>query len=169
MSDPFTYKPSRATLRRHRLVLLVLAAPFVGIGIVFWLLLPGGVAAPAYSTLAFRHNAVLRPDYWPTKTVTIRGYLSPVRCTTSTCERMVLTGVPEGARVLEPDALPADAVLIAAQPESGWHRALRRLLPSAMAPPLISASHPGRWTSLTGALRAGYSGTGPPIFVPIAL
>jgi hypothetical protein len=169
MSQPFTEQPSKVTVRRHRLVLLALALPFIGIGIVLWLLLPGGAAAPAYSAIEYRHNAVLRPGYWTTKAVTVRGYLSPVRCVSTPCERMVFTDVAEGIRVFTSDALPPDAVLVAAQPESSWHRALRRLLPSALAPPLTSVDHPGRWTSLTGTLRVGYSGIGPQVFVPISL
>jgi hypothetical protein len=160
---------AKTTVLRHRLVLLALAIPFIGIGIVLWLLLPGGSAAPAYSTITFRHNAALQPNYWPTKTVTVRGYLSPVRCTEPDCEPMVLTGISAGTATLDGNALPPNAVLVAPQQESGWHGALRRLVPSFLKSPLTAVGRPGQWTSVTGTLRPGYDGVGAPILVPVAL
>ncbi len=154
---------------RHRLVLLALAIPFIGIGIVLWLLLPGGSAAPAFSTLAFRHNAALKPEYWPTRSVTVRGYLSPVHCDGPGCEPMALTGESAGAKTWDGHMLPLDAVLVAPQQESGWHHALRRLVPSLMKSPMTAADPQARWTSVTGTLRPGYDGVGPPILVPVAL
>jgi hypothetical protein len=161
--------PSRTTVLRHRLVLLALAIPFIGIGVVLWLLLPGGAAAPAYSTTVFRHNAVLKPDYWPSRNVTVRGYLEPVRCVIAGCEPMALVSVPIRTMSLSGNALPQDAVLVAPQTESGWHGALRRLVPSLLKAPMTKVNRPGVWTSVTGTLRPGYSGVGAPILVPVAL
>jgi hypothetical protein len=169
MDEMDSSSPSKTTVLRHRLVLGALTIPFIGIGIVLWLLLPGGTAAPGYSTVIFRHNAALKPGYWPTKTVTVRGYLSPVRCAGPGCEPMVLTGLSAGTKTLALDALPQDAVLVAPQQESGWHGSLRHLLPSLLKSPLTAVATPGRWTSVTGSLRPGYDGVGAPILVPVAL
>ncbi len=157
------------SVRRQRLVLVALFAPFLGIGIVLWLLLPGVVASPSYSTVDFRHETALRPTYWSSHTASVGGYLSPLRCDASPCEPMVLTGADLAGQILNQDNLPPDAILVGIQPESGWHTALRRLLPRFLAAPLTAATSPGRWMKVTGSIANGYSGHGPPTLIPIAL
>ncbi len=127
---------------------LALAIPFIGIGVVFWLLLPGGTAAPAFSTAVFRHNAALKPDYWPTRNVTVRGYLLKVDCTKPDCEPMALVSASIGPVTLKgndtstgrgsDDRAPAH--------ESGWHgEALRADACSRRCSPLMThdISRPG--------------------------
>lgn len=169
MSVPTVTRPLPGSVRRQRLVLLALFAPFVGIGVVLWLLLPGGTAATSYATSEFRHEATLRPDYWTNHTATVRGYLARVRCPHGICEPMVLTAQPQPGNTVTSGAWPPDAVLVAPQAEAGWHRTLRHALPSLLASPLTATTSPGRWISVTGSLRAGYDGIGPPVLVPISL
>jgi len=169
MTTPHASRPPVGSVRRQRLVLLALFAPFVGIGLVLWLLLPGGAAAPSYSTIDFRHETALRPDYWTNHTAAVRGYLYPLRCQAPPCEPMVLTGRPVESRDLTIDALPPDSILVAPQPESAWHADLRRLLPRWLASPLTAPVPPGRWTTVTGSIAGGYRGSGPPTLIPVAL
>ncbi|HEY8284606.1 MAG TPA: hypothetical protein VIJ28_09490 [Chloroflexota bacterium] len=169
MSVPHDSRPAAGSVRRQRLVLLALFAPFVGIGLVLWLLLPGGAAAPSYSTINFRHETALRPDYWSSHTAAVRGYLYLLRCEAAPCEPMVLTGRPVAPRQLTIATLPPDSVLVATQPESAWHKDLRHLLPRFLAIPLRAPASPGGWITVTGSIATGYRGSGPPTLIPIAL
>lgn len=169
MSAPNPLRPPVGSVRRQRLVLLALFAPFVGIGLVLWLLLPGGAAAPSYSTIDFRHETSLRPEYWTSHTAAIRGYLYPLRCQGPSCEPMVLTGRPAGIGSLTLNTLPSDSILVAPQPESAWHADLRHLLPGWLASPITTAPSSGKWTTVTGSIASGYRGSGPPTLIPVAL
>jgi len=169
MNAPNPPRSNVGSVRRQRLVLLALFAPFVGIGIVLWLLLPGGAASPSYSTATFRHETTLRPDYWTGHTATVGGYLSPVHCDAGPCAPMVLTDTFRAGQILNMGDLPPDAILVAVQPESGWHKDLRGLLPRFLASPLTAAKLPGTWTKVTGSIAGGYHGQGPPTLIPIAL
>ncbi|HVC80803.1 MAG TPA: hypothetical protein VNL35_09945 [Chloroflexota bacterium] len=169
MSAPNPLRPAVGSVRRQRLVLLALFAPFVGIGLVLWLLLPGGAAAPSYSTIDFRHETALRPDYWTNHTAAIHGYLYPLRCQAPPCEPMVLTGRSVASGVLTLNTLPLDSILVGPQPESAWHADLRHLLPGWLASPLTTPPSPGKWTTVTGSIAGGYRGSGPPALIPVAL
>ena len=169
MSAPNPLRPPVGSVRRQRLVLLALFAPFVGIGLVLWLLLPGGAAAPSYSPIDFRRETALRPNYWNNHTAAIRGYLYPLRCQAPPCEPMVLTGRQVASRTLTLNTLPSDSILVAPQPESAWHGDLRHLLPGWLASPLSTPQSPGKWTTVTGSIAGGYRGSGPPTLIPVAL
>ena len=121
----------------HRLVLLGLLAPIVALGVVFWLLLPGGVASASFSPGQFSRAAQLDPQTWAHREVSLRGYLA-VWCRDSLgflpqharCGWLLLDSAVAGS-VSTP---PPGAIYLLPQGESGWHQLLRRIFPGLVEP-----------------------------------
>ena len=147
-----------------RLVLLGLLAPIIGLGLILWFFLPGGVAGVTYTPSAYTQQVQLKPLAWQQRTVTVRGYLG-WSCATpaTTCPRTLWlndTPLPPGAR---PTRIPAGVVLVWPQAESGWHAALRSILPG-LTMPFPNGDTWGQRVSITGSLA---SAPGPSM--PVAL
>ena len=122
----------------QRLVLLGLLAPIVALGVVFWLLLPGGAASASFSPGQFSRAAQLDPQTWAHREVSLRGYLAswcsdthgyPAR--SSCCGGWLLLDSPVAGVVSTP---PSGTIYVLPQAESGWHRLLRRIFPGLTEP-----------------------------------
>lgn len=154
-------------MRLHRLVLLALAAPILGVAAVLWFLLPGSVAGLAYSPAQFDREAVLRPLYWSEHDVTLRGYARQPACSRSPCPVSVVLGDdPAEAKDKSEAANPTQDVVLLPQRESGWHSLLRHAVPQLMAAPVGPAASSGRRITVTGRLVAGYSPGQVPVIQP---
>ena len=147
-------RPARPVLVQ-RLVLLGLLAPIVALGVVFWLLLPGGAASASFSPGEFSRAAQLEPQTWAHRDVSLRGYLAPWCSDThgypardSRCGGWLLLDSPAVGVV---DTPPSGAVHVLSQGESGWHRLLRRVFPG-LTEPFPAGRHPGERITITGTL-----------------
>jgi len=153
----------------QRLVLLGLLAPIVALGVVFWLLLPGGAASASFSPGQFSRAAQLDPQTWAHRDVSLRGYLAPWCSDThgyparsSRCGGWLLLDSPAIGVV---DAPPSGAVHVLSQGESGWHRALRRLFPG-LTEPFPAGRHAGERTTIAGTLDGANAQSGEIAIVP---
>ena len=157
-------------MRVHRLVLLALAAPILAVGVVLWFLLPGSVAGLTYAPGQFDREVVLRPLYWTSHDVTLRGYVRAALCPGEPCPpRAVTLGnnpIASGSPTVAAD--PTQDVFLLPQRESGWHSLLRNALPQYVSSP-VSPRDAGRTVTITGRLVAGYSPGQVPIVQPNAL
>ncbi len=156
-------------MRSHHVVLLALAAPILGVGIVLWFLLPGSVSGLTYTPAQFDKDAILRPAYWTQHDVTISGFVRKAPCTRKSCTvELILGNTParsgNGADV--PD--PGKDVLLEPQGESGWHHFLRKLVPGLVSSP-VGPGDFGHHVTVTGRLASGYLPGRVPIILPNAL
>lgn len=144
-------------MRVHHIVLLALAAPIIGVGVVVWFLLPGSVAGLTFTPSQFDQDATLRPTYWFAHDVTLRGFVRALPCSGRVCSReLVLSDSPDDAteQGIPPDPL-RDVVLLP-QGESGWHSFLRGMLPHLVSRPIGTADE-GQRVTVTGRLLSGFS------------
>ena len=125
--------PPRRRVLAHRLVLLGLLAPIVALGVVFWLLLPGGAASASFSPGQFSRAAQLDPQTWAHREVSLRGYLAAwcsdrhgyparnSRCRVSACGCWLLLDSPDTTprprRV--PGGYPVPGPLLSTPPGTG--------------------------------------------------
>jgi hypothetical protein len=155
-------------MRYYRLVLLLLAAPLIGVSVVLWFFLPGSVAGITYTPSQFNRQAQLQPLYWPAHSVTITGYIRSVPCRHGACTTMVLSDTPLGSWASDTPPDPTRDIILLPQRESKWHSVLRHILPQVVAAPL-TATGGSRRVTITGSLRAGFSPGEVPALQPVTL
>ena len=155
-------------------MLLGLFIPFISLGIVLWFFLPGGGAGITYSPSQYAHAVQFRADEWTHRVVSVQGIVvatPPCRaqqCDLGTAPFLLVDQQPGTSPALQ-SALPANAIFILPQHESGWHSVLRRLFARGMASPLPIGMHGGEHLTITGTL-AGKPVFGlPPYFQPVSL
>lgn len=155
----------------HRLVLLALLVPLIGLGMVFWLLLPGGVAGLAYSPSQFNQVAQVQTQDWRSREISIRGYATRLCVPASTladCGQWVLLDHRSRSPVTAHQAVALGALLILPQQESGIHALLRRFIPG-LARPFPANVAAGMLVTITGSLAQPRTAVGVASFAPKGL
>jgi hypothetical protein len=158
----------------HRVVLLALVLPIIALIVVFWLLLPGGLASMSYSPSQFSEAVQVQPGQWQGREVAVRGYVargcpaSARGAPMAACTLWLLVDQPAATALDARQAQAQGALEIAPQQESGLHAFLRRLVPG-LATPFPRGIRPGRQVTLTGSLQQMRSPEGIPVFAPKGL
>lgn len=166
--SPFdTNTPPNTTAAR--LVLLGLLAPIIGLGAILWFFLPGSVAGVTYVPSAFAQQVQLKASAWQNRTVTVRGYLVWTCATPATsCPHGLWLSDRPLPRPARPRDIPAGSVLVRPQDESGWHTALRHVLPG-LTVPFPAGDWWDRHISITGSLVGTHGPSDPVALQPHTL
>ena len=155
----------------HRLVLLGLSIPLVALGVVLWLLLPGGVAGTAYSPREYSQAVQVQPAEWSGRQVAVKGYITHMCVGTvqhENCSQWVLLDQPKNDSITVSMAVALGALQIEPQSESAVHAFLRHIL-TGLGRPFPEGLSIGNETTVTGTIKDALTSTGVPIFAPKGL
>ncbi|MDB5076182.1 MAG: hypothetical protein JWO42_2361 [Chloroflexi bacterium] len=143
-------------MRVHHVVLLMLFLPILGVGILIWFLLPGSIAGYTYTPSQFNKQVQLRPTYWTSHDVTIRGYVRSYDCSPGGCVKLVMADAPQPVTNKGTAVDTLNEVVLLPQHEASWYAFLHAALPRFLAAPLVKGNNTKKVT-ITGRLTSDFS------------